>query len=229
MPRALQPRPGKPSRAPGRREVPLPRDLVDEVRRTARPAQAQQALDHVERAVDLLSRGDSLQALREAEAAKSLAPRSGAVREVLGLAHYRQERWRDALREMQAYRRMTGRVDQNHIIADCFRALGSPEKSVPLAEEALRARVPEEARAEAVIVAASALADIARFDQALAMLRRLPTRADVGRPHDLRVWYVTGDVLARAGRTEDAAREFRRVLRHDRTAFDAAERLAALG
>ena len=59
-------------------------------------------------------------------------------------------------------------------------------------------------------------------------MHRLPARADVGRPHDLRVWYVTGSILAKAGRREDAAREFRRILRHDQTAFDAAERLAEL-
>ena len=78
-------------------------------------------------------------------------------------------------------------------------------------------------------MAASALADLGRFDEGLALLRRLPTRPDVGRPHDLRVWYVTGSILARAGRREDAAREFRRILRYDQTAFDAAERLAELG
>jgi len=182
----------------------------------------------MKRAVALLARGDPAQAFKEAERAKTAAPRSGAVREVLALAHYGAERWRDALREAQAYRRITGRLDQNHIIADCYRALGSPEKAIPVAEEALRAAIPEEARAEAAIVAASALADVGRFDQALAMLRRLPTRPEVGRGHDLRVWYVTGDVLSRAGRTQEAAREFRRIVRHDRTAFDAAERLAQL-
>jgi tetratricopeptide (TPR) repeat protein len=206
----------------------LPRDVVRDVRATARPGLADQALSRLSRAVDLLGRGDAGQATKEAQKAKDAAPRSGGVREVLALAYYAAERWREALREAQAYRRMTGRADQNHIIADAYRALGSPEKAIPLAEEALRAPIPEEAKAESAIVAASALADLGRFDQALAMLRRLPSRAEVGRPHDLRVWYVTGDVLARAGRTDEAAREFRKVLRHDRTAFDAAERLAAL-
>jgi tetratricopeptide (TPR) repeat protein len=178
--------------------------------------------------VTLLSKGDATQAFREAERAKAAASRSGGIREVLALAYYGAERWRDALREAQAYRRLTGRRDQNHIIADCYRALGSPAKAVPVAEEALRAPLPEGTRAEAAIVAASALADMSRFDEALAMLRRIPTRPEVGRGHDLRVWYVTGDVLARSGRTDEAAREFRRVIRHDRTAFDAAERLAEL-
>ena len=55
---------------------------------------------------------------------------------------------------------MTGRADQNHIIADCLRGLGRPAEAVPLAEEELASKgVPNEAKAEAVIVAASALAD----------------------------------------------------------------------
>jgi tetratricopeptide (TPR) repeat protein len=228
MPRALQPRPGKSGRRPPWREVTLPRDVLEEVRRAARPGQGDEALRHLERAVELLARGDTRQGGNEAERAKTMAPRSGAVREVLGLAYYGAERWREALRELQAYRRMTGRADQNHLIADSYRALGSPEKAVPLAEESLRARIPEESKAEAVIVAASALADLGRFDEGLALLHRLPARSAGGRPHDLRGWYVTGSILARAGRREDAAREFRRILRHDQTAFDAAERLAEL-
>lgn len=182
----------------------------------------------VERAARSLARGDVGRAIREGERAKALAPRSAGVREVLGLAYYEGERFRDALREMQAYRRMSGRADQNHIIADCHRALGSPEKAIPLADEALSAPVPDEAKAEAVVVAASALADLGRYQQALALLRRFPTRSDVGRDFDLRVWYVTGDVLARAGRAREAEREFERILRFDQTAFDAAERLAQL-
>jgi len=69
---------------------------------------------------------------------------------------------------------------------------------------------------------------LGRIEQALALLHRLPTRPDVGRPFDLRIWYVTGDILERAGRRSEAAKEFRRVLRYDPAAFDAAERLAQL-
>ena len=160
--------------------------------------------------------------------AKKLSPRSSAVREVLGLALYGQERWKEALTEMKAYRRMTERADQNHIIADCLRALGRPAEAVPLAEEELRAKVSNEAKAEAVIVAASALADQGRFAEALAFLGRARTREDVAEPYTLRLWYVRGDILARAGREDEAATEFRKVMRHDATAFDTAERLASL-
>jgi tetratricopeptide (TPR) repeat protein len=178
--------------------------------------------------VELLQRGKAAQAVEAARKAKELAPRSGAVREVLGIALYRAERYRDALRELQAYRRMTGRIDQNHLIADSYRALGSPEKAVDAARDALRGRLPDEVRAEAAIVGASALADLGRFTEALSMLRASPSSERLSREFDLRVWYVKGDILERAGRPSDAAEEFRRIVRHDSGAFDAAERLAKL-
>jgi len=196
----------------------------------SRPGKADAAIGRLERAVQLFERGDAPGAAAEAAKAKELAPRAPAVREVLGLALYGLERYPQALSEMQAYRRMSGRADQNHIIADCLRSMGRSDRAVPLAEEALAARgVPIAAKAEAVIVAASALADQGKFDQALGMLRRVRTRDDVASPEVLRVWYVTGDILERAGRRAEAQREFRKVVRHDPAAYDAAERAAALG
>ena len=195
----------------------------------SRPGKADAAIARLERAVQLLERGDARGAAAEAAKAKELAPRAPAVREVLGLALYQLERFPQALSEMQAYRRMSGRADQNHIIADSLRAVGRPERAVPLAEEALGARgVPLSAKAEAVIVAASALADRGKFDQALGMLRRIRTRDDVAGQEVLRVWYVTGSILERAGRRAEARREFEKILRHDPGAFDAAERAAQL-
>lgn len=236
MTRAFRPPRGRSSgggRGHGARRGPertrgLPGEIVGELRRVSRPGRADQAIARLERAVELLQRGDARGAAKEAASAKELAPRAAAVREVLGLALYAQERFREALSEMQAYRRISGRADQNHIIADCQRAMGRSELAVPLAEEALRARVPIEAKAEAVIVAASALGDLGRFDQALAMLRRVKTRDDVARPEVLRVWYVIADILERTGRRREAAREFRKIIRHDPGAFDVAERLARL-
>jgi tetratricopeptide (TPR) repeat protein len=179
-------------------------------------------------AVELLERDRAAAAVTAAMHAKDLAPRSGSVREVLGIALYRAGRFRDALRELQAYRRITGRLDQNHLIADSHRALGSPERAIDPAREALKARIPDEVRAEAAIVGASALADLGRFGEALSMVRASPAGERLSRGFDLRVWYVTGDVLERAGRRTEAAEEFRRIIRHDPGAFDAAERLARL-
>lgn len=229
MPKALSPRHGAKSRGRPAPKSDLPRDVMEELQRVTRPTQVRDAIARLSRAVELLERGDSGAAVAEATKAKQFSSRSASVREVLGLALYGQERWQDALAELKAYRRMTGRPDQNHVIADCLRAVGKPSEAVPLAEEELRSKVSNEAKAEAVIVAASALADQSRFTEALAFLGRARTRADVAEPYTLRLWYVRGDILARAGRREEAAIEFRKVMRHDATAFDAAERLAELG
>jgi tetratricopeptide (TPR) repeat protein len=217
--RGSQPRPVRPGT----------RSILEEIRATARPGQAESAVRAFEEAVDLLERDRAAAAATAARRAKDLAPRSGAVREVLGIALYRAERFREALRELLAYRRMTGRLDQNHLIADCYRALGAPEKAVDPAREALKAaRLPDDVRAEAAIVGASALADLGRYTEALSMVRASPSRERLSREFDLRVWYVTGDILERAGRRAEAAEEFRRIVRHDAGAFDAAERLARL-
>ena len=202
---------------------------MGELRRTAKPGRDADAIGHVERAAELLDRGDAKAAVREAEKAKQVAPRAAIARELLGLAYYGEERWREALTELQAYRRLSGHQDENHVIADCQRGLGHPEKAVALVQEALRARdVPLEIKAEGIVVAASALADLGRFDEALAMLRRAKTDDDVGRGPAMRIWYVTGNVLEQAGRTDEALAQFRKVARHDATAFDVVERIARL-
>jgi tetratricopeptide (TPR) repeat protein len=229
MAKALRPHGGSKSRPPANAGAALPRDVAEEIARVTRPTQAKDALSRLARATELLDRGDTGAAVVEAQRAKELSPRSPAVREVLGMALYGQGRWQDALTEMKAYRRMSGRADQNHIIADCLRGLGRPADAVPLCEEELKARVPNAAKAEAVIVAASALADQERYPEALAFLGRARTREEVAEDYTLRLWYVKGDILERAGRRREAAIEFGKILRHDAGAFDAAERLAALG
>lgn len=228
MPKSLQPRSGHRPAPRGRRSG-LPGDVLSDLRQTAKPGKADQAIARMERAAQLLERGDARGALAEAQKAKEFAPRSASVRELVGLSLYQLERYREALTEIQAYRRISGRADQNHIIADCLRALGRPDRAVPLAEEALASRqVPTTAKTEAVIVAASALADQGKLEQALGLLRRIRTRDDVAGDEVLRVWYVTADILERTGRREDALREFRKILRHDAAAYDVAERVERL-
>ena len=106
----------------------------------SRPGKADAAVARLERAVQLLERGDARGAAAEAAKAKDLAPRAPAVREVLGLALYQLERFPQALSEMQAYSPDVGRADQNRIIADSLRAVGRPDRAMPLAEEALGRR-----------------------------------------------------------------------------------------
>src|SRR5207342_1573355 len=149
MPKPLKPRQTSASKRPKPSNTQLPPDVLEEVRRTARPTDQQDAISRLSRAIELLERGDAGAAAVEAEKAKRFASRSASVREVLGLALYGQDRWKEALTELKAYKRITGRVDQNHLIADCLRGMGRPAEAVPLAEEELRGSAPNEAKAEA--------------------------------------------------------------------------------
>ena len=71
-----------------------------------------------------------------------------------------------------------------------LRGLGRPREVIPLAEEELRGEATNDAKAEAIIVAASALADQRRFPEALAFLGRPRTRQDQSEGYTLRLWYV---------------------------------------
>lgn len=229
MPKPLQPRAGRKPRGTPSKAPDLPRDIVEEVRRSTRPTALDDTISRLARAIELLERDDPGAAVAEAEKAKRLSTRSSSVREVLGLALYGAGRWHEALAELKAYKRMTGRVDQNHLIADCLRAVGKPAEVVPLANEVLAdRRIGNEVKAEAVIVAASALADQGRYAEALAYMGRARTREDIAEGYTLRLWYVKADILEKAGRPDDAATEFRKILRHDAAAFDVAERLSQL-
>ncbi len=172
------------------------------------------------------------QALTYLEWAKSVAPRAASIREGLGVALYQAEEWRRALAELQAYRRLSGRADQNHLIADCLRALGRPVAAVA---EAVQQMDPErdgvERVAEGVIVWASTLADQGHIAAGREVLRRwLAPRASPSQPedHDLRLWYVAGDLAERDDDRDAAVRWFGRVAAVDEGLFDVADRLRRL-
>ena len=92
----------------------------------------------------------------------------------------------------------------------------------------MQARLPAPIRAEAAIVTASALADLGRLDEGLRVLSAFPVGRDVGRDHEVRLWYVQADLLERSARHPEAITVFRRILRVEPDAFDVAERVAAL-
>jgi tetratricopeptide (TPR) repeat protein len=128
-------------------------------------------------------RDDHDEALRLLRWAKQLAPRLPVVREALGIALYRAERYEEALAELQAYRRIGGARDQNHLIADSLRATGAPvdevvEVALSLADDASSRPEP---RVEAAIVAASVLEEAGARQggrEVLARLRPVARGAD---------------------------------------------------
>jgi hypothetical protein len=133
------------------------------------------------------------------------------------MAYYGVGRWQDAITELKAYKRISGRPDQNHLIADSLRGLGRPMEAVPLADEMLRGSAcPRRGEGRGGDRRGLGASGRRRFAEALGLLARAKTREDVAQDYTLRLWYVRGDVLARAGRPDEAAAEFRKVMRHDR-------------
>lgn len=157
-----------------------------------------------------------------------------AVREALGIAAYLDGDFATAQRELATYRRLTGKNDQDHVFADCQRALGKPvDRVAELIEGMLASDAPRDRKVEGLIVWASAIADDGRADAARALLRRhapsvaVPAR---GTPteSDLKLWYVEADLAQRTGDRAAALDGFARVVAADPSFHDARERFDEL-
>lgn len=210
----------------------IPRGLRREIARTARP----QDVDDVAAAVILagtaLEEGDGDRALDLLQWAKSRATRAIAIREALGITHYLRGEWADAQRELLTYRRLSGRLDQNHLLADASRALGHHDKAVAYVEDMASGfdagSVLLERYAEGLLVLAGMRADRGQMAAALRTLERAPLPDDsVGTTH-ARIWYAAGDIAERMGDTERAREYFDAVLAVDEEFMDAAQRRTAL-
>jgi tetratricopeptide (TPR) repeat protein len=198
-----------------------------EIGATARSGASDRVISLASQALEAFLQEDFTESARLAEAAKSLAPRSGRIAELLGLAYYHAGRWKDALRELLSYRRMTGLPEQNHVIADCYRALGRPDRALEILSEVPPDSTPPDVWAETMIVAAGALADKGQIDRALATLSRADLNPESVEPYHLRLWYMRSDLLERAKRREEAIEGWRSIVAEDPEFFDAAQRLQA--
>ena len=204
---------------------PLPPGWKEELRDTVRPGEREWATNTIAEALSAHLSEDFARTSELAAKVKQEAPRSGRVRELLGLALYREGKFADALRELMTYRRLTGRKDQNHLIVDCYRAVGRVEKALEIAGEVKEGEVEAEAWSELAIVSAAIMADQGDFEKALARLARAVLRPAKVEPHHLRLWYARADLLERAGRPEQARKEWEAIIAEDPDFFDAAERL----
>jgi hypothetical protein len=160
--------------------------------------------------------------------AKHQAPRIATIREAYGVALYLQERFAAALTELQAYRRLTDRVDQNHLIADCLRALGRDLDQIAEAAETLvqDTQAPEDRRAEAAIVWAAAVADAGDVAAGRSIIRRFLERQRSGdAEHDLRARYLAADLAERDRDDDEVIRQLELIVAVDDQFLDAGDRL----
>jgi tetratricopeptide (TPR) repeat protein len=217
------PTPGTPDRSRPRLPGPVYRDL-----KAASGAQLDAVATAYADAGEALESGDVTRAVTLLTDAKRRAARSAVLREALGIALYLDGRFKDAGRELAAYRRMSGRQDQNHLLADCARANGQPGKAEELVDEMIAAKVASDRVAEGLLVVAGARADRGDVDAALAVLHRVDLEPHTVEPHHLRLWYLAAELESRRGDDEAALGYLQAIATVDPAFLDVAEQLSAV-
>ena len=216
------------------RQVPEPEplDLAEEVRAQLVRAVGSARTERVERR--LAEAVEHFEAERFADAARILkklsdeAPTVPAVRELYGLTLYRQEKWKQAARELEAFRLLSGSTEQHPVLADCYRALRQWPQVEELWDELRQDSPDAELVTEGRIVMAGALADRDRVTDALRLLQQgwaFPKRP---RLHHLRRAYALADLYERAGEVPKARDLFQRIRSADPDFADVAQRLRNL-
>ncbi|MGH8903091.1 MAG: tetratricopeptide repeat protein [Egibacteraceae bacterium] len=160
--------------------------------------------------------------------AKSAAARSAVIREALGVARYLAGDFVGANRELLAYRRLSGRKDQNHLLADCARAAGQSEKVAEYVDEMMRAGVAPDRVAEGLLVLAGERADRGDLRGSLSALERADLNSCRIQPWHPRLWYFAGDLHEQLGDLDRARDYFEAITAVEEDFFDAKDRLAAL-
>jgi tetratricopeptide (TPR) repeat protein len=162
-------------------------------------------------------------------AARARAARIAMVREACGEAAYAAGRFKDALAEFKAARRMNGSPAYLPMMADCERALGRPERALTLAKDAASEELDDAGRAEMTIVEAGARRDLGDVNAALRTLEGSPLRSRSRAAWVARLRYAYADALLEAGRQDEAREWFERTAGVDSEGeTDATERLAEL-
>ncbi|MFY9677490.1 MAG: hypothetical protein WAK06_02795, partial [Glutamicibacter protophormiae] len=140
-------------------------------------------------------------------AASRRGGRVAVVREAVGIAAYHAGKYADSLRELRTHRRISGSDYNLPLIADSLRGLGRVEKAIELAQSDESANLEPSVKVEMQIVLAGCFSDLGKLDEALAALESLEqlnfNRAFSFSP---RLFAVYAELLAAAGRTEEAAR-----------------------
>jgi tetratricopeptide (TPR) repeat protein len=208
-------------------------ELADEIRRELAGSVGSTRAPRLEQRLGDASR--AFQAERYTDAARIVrklteeAPSVAAARELYGLTLYRQGKWQAAIKQLEAFRLLTGSTEQHPVLADCYRALGRDAMVDDLWAELRQVSPSAELVVEGRIVVAGMRADRGDVASAIRLLEdgwRLP-----GRPqeHHLRRGYALADLYERAGDVARARQLFERLERTDPDFADVRQRRRALG
>jgi tetratricopeptide (TPR) repeat protein len=192
----------------------LPSDLADSVARRLVAAELEE---------------DPERAYAHVRVARDLAARVGVVREAAGVAAYQVGKWAEALSELRAARRLTGRETYLPMMADSERALGRLDRALALAHSPEAATLDRASQIELLIVESGIRRDEGRPETAVIVLQ-VPELTDRRvRPWSAALFYAYADALLEASRADEAREWFARAAGADADGdTDAAERLQVL-
>lgn len=172
---------------------------------------------------------DTELALSHAQTAARRAGRVPAVREAVGLVHYRRGEFNDGLREFRTARRLSG---SNHLLpymVDCERGLGRLQRALDLAASPEAKTLAEDDNIELAIVVSGVRRDLGQPDAALMGLRLPALKRAKQQPWAARLLYAYAEALLASGDEDGAQDWFARAVEADQTQeTDAAERLGEL-
>jgi tetratricopeptide (TPR) repeat protein len=172
---------------------------------------------------------DPERAYQYAKQARNLAARVGVVREACGIAAYRAGEWAEALAELRAARRLTGRASGVPLMADSERALGRLDRALAIVRAPENRDLDRATQIELAIVESGIRRDQGMADAALLALQ-VPELTERRRyPWSARLFYAYADALLDEGRSDDARDWFARAAAADAgEETDAADRFDEL-
>jgi tetratricopeptide (TPR) repeat protein len=222
----------RPSPRSTRADEALPTDVVEEIAGAVGRAKSTRVVDRLAAAARAYERDRYPEAFRLTRILVGEVPESAAARELHGLVCYRLGRWRDAVKQLEAARALSGGdPSQLPVIMDCHRAMGHRRRVEVLWNELRAASPSADVLVEGRLVLAETLADDGKLDEAIAVLAMAGGARNLRNPGDrhVRQWYVLADLYERAGDVPRARELFARVAAVDPDLADATERLRALG
>jgi Flp pilus assembly protein TadD len=203
----------------------LPKWVREEIQRSTPKDRRDPALNHLAKALNQFADERYGAALPELRKAKTLAPRSATVREMLGLSAYHTGGWEEALRELRTFRRLTGDLLHMPIEMDSLRALGRSADVTKTWHMLQDLDTSPTVSHEASVVYASFLLDEGKAHEAWQVIK--PGRLVASpSPGELRRWFVAAKVALAAG-DDDAARRLVAALDEQDPDFEGVDELRA--
>jgi hypothetical protein len=161
--------------------------------------------------------------------ARRLAARVGVVRETCGVAAYRAGHWSEALAELRAARRLTGKAGYLPLMADCERAMGRADRALAIINDPGVPALDRATQIELRIVESGIRRDEGRPAAGVVALQVPELTDGRRRPWSARLFYAYADALLDAGRVDEARDWFGRAAAVDTAEeTDAAERFETL-